>query len=122
MKPVHSKEYFEKYKETLFKKYKKECDFEHEMQLLMPDFSSMPGDVAEKAKPMLERVAAKKVCALAEEKLFHEMRTIKEIQNGRASLGYISLTQEVRAQAEMNECFEFSCYMLGEFKRKYAIN
>lgn len=122
MKPVHSKEYFEKYKESLFEKYKRECDFEYEMRLLLPDFSAMPSEIVEKVKPMLERVAAKKVCLLAEEKLIRDMHVIKEIKSGRASLGYVSLTQEVRAWADMNECFEFSCYMLGEFKRKYAIS
>ena len=46
---------------------------------------------------------------------------IQDIKAGRASLGYTTASQEVRAQHDLNEGFEFSCYMLAEFKRKYNI-
>lgn len=123
MKAVHSKEFFEKYEEKLFQKYRKECDYEYSLQLLLPDISNI--EVPEAAKAIaiqtLTKINAQKVADEAKEKLMKTMHSIKEISEGRASLGYTTKVQEVSAWHDLNEGFEFSCYMLAKFKEKYSL-
>lgn len=121
MKAVHSAEYFEKYTESLFERYKKDCDFEHDLAILLPDFSFLPEEAREKATKAVTKMNAQKVADAAKADLMKKMHTIKEIKEGRASLGYISKTQEVREWHDMVEGFEFSCFMLSKFRQKYGI-
>ena len=116
-KTTHTKEYYEKYKAVLFERYKKDCDYEHDLLILLPDFSLLPAEAREKVIKMY----AEKVAETAKQKLIERMRMIQDIKAGRASLGYTTASQEVRARHDLNEGFEFSCYMLAEFKRKYNI-
>lgn len=115
MKTMYSREYYEGNKDRLLEKYG--CDYENEIALLIPDFSALPEEAREKAEAVARQIAVKKVIATAEGDLRKTMSAIREIKAGRASLGYISKSQEIREWAEMQERFEFSCYMLSEFKR-----
>lgn len=121
MKALHTKEYFEKHKTDLFERYKRYCDFEHQLAILLPDFSNLPEEDRLKAEAIVTKVNAKKVVADVTGKLLKDMQMIKDIKEGRASLGYTTTTQEVNALHELNERFEFTCFMLAEFKSKYGI-
>lgn len=121
MKATHTKEYYEKYKTVLSERYKKDCDYEHDLLILLPDFSLLPAEAREKAEAVAIKMYAEKVVETAKQKLIERMRMIQDIKVGRASLGYTTANQEVRAWHDLNEGFEFSCYMLAEFKRKYNI-
>lgn len=121
MKATHTAEYFEKYREQLFAKYEKECNFEYHLQISLPDFSQFGQEVREKVEPVMVKMEAQKVADTAKEDLLKKMHMIKEIKAGRASLGYTTRVQEIRAWHDLNEGFEFSCYMLSQFKKKYGI-
>lgn len=119
MKTMYSREYYESNKNRLLEKYG--CDYENEVRLFIPNFNALPEEERKKAEAVAKQIAVKKVIATAEEDLRKTMEAIREIKAGRASLGYISKPQEIREWAEMQERFEFSCYMLAELKRKYNI-
>lgn len=121
MKAIHSTEYFEKYKDDLFKRYRKECDYEHDLAILLPDFSELPAEAREKAEAVVTKMTAQKVVDVAKERLVKKMHSIKAIKDGKASLGYTTRNQEISAWHDLNEGFEFSCYMLAEFEHKYGL-
>lgn len=121
MKSNFSKEYYEARKESLFAKYGRYCDYENDLNMLIPDFGDMPEDVKDKAVAILVKTYAPKVVAEAVADLTKTAKMIKEIKAGRASFGYTTVSQEKRAWYEMQERFEFSCYMLSLFKAKYNV-
>ena len=122
MKAVHTKEYYEKYRAELFEKYRGECDYETRLRWRLPDFETLPEGAREKAKVVCTRVMAEQVAKAAKEELLKKMSMIKAVKSGRASLGFTTVQQETREWHDLNEGFEFSCYMLAEFKKKYGIN
>lgn len=117
MKATHTKEYFEKHREALFEKYERQCDFERRLKILLPDLTTFPTAAVE----IVTKMYAERVAASAKEELLKKAHTIKEIRAGRASLGYTTVQQEVREWHDLNEGFEFSCYMLAEFKARHKI-
>lgn len=123
MKAVYSEEYFRKYRNELLGKYKKDCDFEYSLRILLTgmDFTMLPNEMREKAESAYIQIQAKKVYEVEKAELMKKMKMIKDIKAGRASLGYTSRTQEVNAWHDMNEGFEFSCFMLAEFRKKYGV-
>lgn len=121
MKAIHTKEYFEKYREELFKRYRKECDYEYKLSILLPDFSALPAEQKTKAEAVVTKLTAEKIANSAKQDLVKKMRMIQDIKAGRAALGYTTEQQEKRAMHDLVEGFEFSCFMLAEFKRKYGI-
>lgn len=123
MKLTYTTEYFEKYKDVLYSKYERMCDFEYRLSILLPDFSNLdiPEEHRLKAIEVVTAMTAKRVADHSKEELKKKMRMIEEIKSGRASLGYISVTQEIRAMHDLVEGFEFSCYMLSLFIKKYGV-
>lgn len=121
MRAVHTEEFFRKYKEELFQKYKRDCDYEHDLYLFIPDFKELPQEQKEKATEALIKVYAPQVAETAKKELLKKMHGIKEIKAGRAGLGYTTTTQEISAMHDLVEGFEFSCFMLAEFKKKYNL-
>lgn len=121
MKAIHTKEYFEKYREVLFKRYRKECDYDHQLSILLPDLSALPAEQRAKAETAVAKMTAEKIVAVAKKELLKKMHMIQDIKAGRASLGYINQQQEVRAIHDLVEGFEFSCFLLAEFKNKYGV-
>ena len=123
MKAVHTAEYFEKYKDMLFARHREMCDFEYDLKLLLPDLGTLdiPEDSRTKAIEALTTMNAQRVADNARADLKKKMRTIREIEAGRASLGYTTQVQEIRARHDLVEGFEFACYMLAQFRKKYGI-
>lgn len=122
MKATHSSEYFEKYENVLFKKYQKECNFEHELNNAIPDFSAISDvESREKAKEVVTKLEARRIAERATEKLIKKMREIQDIKSGHASLGFTTKNQEINFFHDLVEGFEFSCWMLAKFKKKYSL-
>lgn len=123
MKATHSEEFFRMYQDELFKKYRKDCDFEYDLKVLLMgiDFSALPKESREKAESIYIQMQAKKVYDTAKATLMKKMKTIKDIKAGRASLGYTTRTQEISEWHDLNEGFEFSCLMLADFRKKYNL-
>jgi hypothetical protein len=121
MKAVFTEEYYKQQYDKFFQKYREDCDYEHDLQILTPDFSMLPEEHREKAIEVATKITAEKVAKTAEEELIKKMNMIKDIKEGRASLGYISKRQEIIAWHDLQEGFEFCCYCLAQFKQKYGI-
>lgn len=121
MQTNYREEYFRKYAGQLFEKYKKTCDYEYQLSILLPDFSLIPEALRESAKDAVIKMTAKRVADTAKSELLKTKRMITEIKEGRAALGFISKTQEISEWHDINEGFEFSCYMLSQFMKKYNL-
>lgn len=119
----YPEEYYRKHQKELFEKYKKDCDYEHELKLLVSgiDFTNLPDEMREKAERICDQLQAKRIYEANKAELVKKMKMIREIKEGRASLGYISKMQEVREWHDLNEGFGFSCFMLAQFKEKYSL-
>ena len=122
MKAVHTKEYFERFMTVLSAKYKKECNYEYDLSILLPDLSTLEPEARAKVEPIITKAAAQKVADMAKTELLKKMHIINEIKAGRAALGYTTTTQEVTAWHDLVEGFEFSCYMLSKFRTKYGLS
>lgn len=121
MKTEFSENFYKENKDRLFEKYKNMCDYEHDLKILLPDFSALPEEAREKALEVATKITAKKVVDTAKKDLIKQKHMIEDIKAGRTALGYISKRQEVDAWYNLRIGFEFSCYMLAQFKKKYEI-
>lgn len=123
MKAVHTEEYFKKYEDHLFGKYERQCNFEHSLSKRVPDLSAadLTEEQKETARKAVEKIEAEKIAKEATKKLIEKRHMIEDIKAGRAGLGYAVKNQEVSAMHDLVEGFEFSCYMLAQFKKKHGI-
>lgn len=119
MKAVHSEEFFRQYQEELFEKYKRDCDFEGDLKMLLIDFPELPEEYREQARKVYTKMQASKVYETGKANLMNKQRMIKEIRSGKASLGYTTWSQEATAWHDLVEGFEFCCLMLADFKKKH---
>lgn len=74
------------------------------------------------ALPIMKRKFAEKIATDAEAILKKHMNVVKKIRTADKtgySLGYTSVVQETAARAEYVRRFEFNCWQLAQFKRKY---
>ena len=122
MKAQHSEDYFMKYDSDLLKKYARTADFEGSLRLRISDLSSLSEEMKSKALPVLQTRAAMIIVEESEKDLKCTMRMIKELKAGKASLGYTTKVQEVCTMHDIVEGFEYSCFKLAQFKRKYLPN
>ena len=64
---------------------------------------------------------AKPIAAEATALVRKELKTLKDIDSGRAQWGYTTALQEIHHDYEFRQRFEFNCIQLRDFKRKYNI-
>lgn len=121
MKAIHSEEYYSKYHDQLMKKYGRLCNYEEQVQRHVPDLTMIPAEQRETVKNIIATDAARKIVSEATATLKQTMQTIKDINAGRASLGYTTAVQEISARHDVVEGFEFACYVLHLFKKKYNL-
>lgn len=123
MKATHSQEYFEQYKNDLYAKYHDMCDYESRLTFYLSCISKLDisEDIRVKLLPIYTTQYAQRIADDAKDQLIKKMYMIKRIENGEASLGYTTYVQEISAKHDLVEGFEFSCYMLSEFKKKYSL-
>ena len=121
MNTIHNEKYYSEHQDALFKKYRKHCDFENDLKILIPDFSNLTKEERAKAIEISIGVTANKIVENAKVDLMKKKNQINEIKNRKASLGYANRRQEVSEWYDIQEGFEFTCYMLNKFKRKYGI-
>lgn len=116
MKATHSEEFYREQMERMMSRYGKQADLERELSLLINGL-----ELPEQALEVVKRIYAQKVADACKKSLIEKMKTIKDIQSGRASLGYISQRQEVEEEYKLIEGFEFTCLCLADFKKKYGL-
>ena len=73
------------------------------------------------ALEILRKTEAKKIVQKCKELVYKEMALLKNLDAGKASLGYTTEIQEIRARTELRQRFEFNCYQLAQFKKKYDL-
>ena len=71
------------------------------------------------ALAVIEGMVAAQIIDRADRKCHEQMATIKRIESGEASFGHVNRSQEIRARAEFRQRFEFNCYQLSVFRKKY---
>lgn len=109
--------YYEKYYEDFLKKSK--VNLEKQLAYAVDFLAAveLPEEEVEKIKKAYARDIAVKV----EKQLRERMITLKNLEAGKASLGYSSTLQAATANANFRKMFEFDCYQLSVFKKRYAI-
>lgn len=91
-----------------------EAELEHTLEI----YKELPAEAIE----ILKKIEAKKIVDKAIELCKKEMATVKALEAGEASLGYTTQTQEIQARGKLVRRFEFNCFQLAEFKKKYGIS
>ena len=121
MKASVSENYYFKYWQTMMERYgndhKNDADLEKQLERAMSLYKDLP----EIAVGVVKQVEAENIAKHCKERMIKRMGIIKDIESGKASLGYTNESQEVRARYELRQGFEFTCLALREFKKKYNI-
>lgn len=78
-------------------------------------------ELTEEAIQVIAKLEAQKLADKCLALVMKEMKTVKDLRAGRASLGYTTERQEYKARAELVERFEFNCLQLRDFKAKYGL-
>lgn len=90
-------------------------NLEEELQHQMSIYNELP----QEAINLLVKVEAQKIADSCKALVLEEMQTLKDLEDGKASLGYTTHNQEIRARSEFHQRFEFNCLQLADFKKKY---
>jgi hypothetical protein len=120
MKPTFTMEYWEgKRDEMLAKKYDKYyMDLEHDLDYIVGAVKDIvPEDVYMK----MRKAYAPQVSTKGEELCRKMMRIVKDYKAGRCCFGYTTQRQEIEAWYEFQQRFEFNCYQLSAFRKKYNV-
>jgi len=118
MKAIHTENFYQEQFDRFSKmsRLTLEKDLEYQMNAIKD--SNLP----ENAIKIVEKVTAKKIADNCKQELMKRMEQIKNVESGKASLGYTTATQEYSAKKYLRLVFEFDCYQLKLFKNKYDIN
>ena len=96
-------------------------NLEKELQARMAWMSHIPDgtkmDVT--ALETIKRIEAKKIADSCEALCRKNMQTLKDLEMGKASLGYTTHRQEHEARFNFRTRFEFNCLQLADFRKKY---
>lgn len=121
MKALFSESYYYTYWEKMLEKIPDQnyINLEAELSTAMQCYkeANLPTEALLKIQPIEAQKIADKCKAL----VMRELKTIKELEAGTASLGYTTQRQEIQARGELRKRFEFNCLQLRDFKVKYGI-
>lgn len=78
--------------------------------------SGMP----EEAMPIIEKIEAKALVDECMKIVRRQLTTLKDIEAGKASLGYTTANQETHARCRLRTRFDFNCLQLSDFRKKYG--
>ncbi len=117
MKANFTEQYYKDNFERCIKETKIDLEADLEQSINFLDGTDLPEEAIEKVKA----VYAKKIAEKFKEELIKRMQVIKNVESGNASFGYVTEAQEVKARFEYRRYFEFGCYYLAVFKKKYNI-
>lgn len=90
-------------------------NLEAELQHQMSIYKELP----QEAINLLVKIEAQKIANSCETLVLEEKQTLKDLEDGKASLGYTTRNQEIQAKSELHQRFEFNCLQLADFKKKY---
>ena len=94
-------------------------NFEEDLEALMKPYSQH--GFPEQAFEVIRKEMAKRVCSAAKEDLLKIRETVLALRSGNASLGNVSMRDEIVGRHELIQRFEFNCLQLADFKKKYNL-
>lgn len=117
MRSHYSEEHYRQNWERLIKKSNNPnyINLEAELADRMSIYKGIPSEALE----TIRHIEAEKIAETCKVLVMKQMETVKELESGKASLGYTTKFQEVQAMHEIVERFEFNCLQLADFKKKY---
>lgn len=77
--------------------------------------------ISEQALETIRKMKAQEIADDCKAMLIEDMKIAKKIREKRANFGYTTVNQEIQAQHRFAERFEFNCFQLAEFKKKYNL-
>ena len=80
----------------------------------------IPEDAKQQVLDIMSKKYAEEIIAKAEAELQETADMINRIENGEATLGYTTQTQENRAMYRLVTQYEFNCIQLDDFRREHA--
>lgn len=95
-------------------------NLEKDLNDLMKPFKE--SGLAVEAVEGIKKIYAEKVAATAKKELLNTKAMVERLQTGKSTLGFTSMRQEINAKHDIIQRFEFNCYQLSVFKKKYNIN
>lgn len=114
----------EKYYRDNWNKFKNEShmNLEEELEHRTRIYKSIdiPEDAKRQVLDIMSKKYAEEIIAKAEAELQETADMINRIENGEATLGYTTQTQENRAMYRLVTHYEFNCIQLADFKREHA--
>lgn len=90
-------------------------NLEEILQYKMSIYSELPQEAFE----MVEKIEAKKIADKFTAELKERMKMVSAIESGKSGIGYTTQIQENREKDRIITRFEFNCYQLTVFKKKY---
>lgn len=120
MKPLFSETYYRKNWDRFMRPVpgehyiNLEADLEREMRCYVE------AGLDDASLDVIRKHEAGKIIKRASRLVRDEMRVVERVEAGEASFGYTTLTQELQARADFRKRFEFNCYQLSVFRKKYG--
>lgn len=121
MKPLFGEEYYRKYWSRFLEPVPGGdfIDLEGELTKRMNRYRE--AGIPENALQVVEKVEAQKLAARCKELVTKEMGVVRDIEAGRASLGYTTQSQEIHARGELRKRFEFNCLQYRDFRKAHNL-
>lgn len=82
-------------------------------------FKEMPEDAAAQALEVIKAQIVKQIIEATTKLVLEEMAVVENIEAGKASFGYTTEVQEVKAKNDFRTRFEFNCLQLADFKKAH---
>lgn len=117
MKTNFTKEFYEEHFDRFIKESK--MNLEEELQIKTDFLNGI--DIPEDSVKKIKTTYAKEIAKKTEEELKKRMAIIRDIESGKASLGYSDLHQSAVETSRYIRIFEFDCYQLSKFKKDHNI-
>ena len=120
MKTMHTKRYYKDNWDRLIAQTNSPHYFNFEAELeemAEPLKDTLSGDLLLAAKNALARIVWERGMELIRK----DMRAVKDLESGQASLGYTTHNQEITAGYELRERLEFNYFQALYFKEKWGI-
>ena len=123
MKAMFSEEYYRSHWEEMLTTAKGEYGINLDRELAdklesyKEAFKEMPKDAATQALEVIKAQVVKQIIETTTKLVLEEKAVVENIEAGKASFGYTTETQEVRARSDFRKRFEFNCLQLADFKK-----
>lgn len=122
MKPFHTENFYKKFwDEFINDRYDRNyMNLEEDLEKVMEVYEKTLADYPQVIETFRTKHASD-IAEKAKSELLETMAMIKRLDAGETSLGYTSVFQECQEMKKLKDRFEFNCYQLSVFRKKYNI-